>query len=315
MKNGGTKGPFNYNIELLRLLAAFGIVLFHGGENVAGRLVGYGGLVVFTVLLVLFLPKPDARGSWQAVQARFVRLLVPWAAWSLIYGLVNMLRGWAPIARTGLFPFGILAGPEAHLWFLPFAFLVTCAVLLAEAWLPLGERGAGISGRFRIHWAAVLWAVAALAGLAVLVRWRMSGATDGFPAPVGQWAHDAPAVFAGLFFRYEESPLSRWIFVLLFAAVSAYAVSIGDSGVGIPYLSGTLFLMAFITAPDFADARIRAYSACALGVYLVHPLFYMGARKVFGQIDFLSASATFCVSLAAVYWARKVEVLPVKKII
>lgn len=316
MNDKGIRCPINDNIELLRLLAAFGIVLFHGGRDVAGQLAGYGGLVVFILLLVLFLPRSGPRAGVYAIRVRFQRLLIPWAAWCVVYALAHMLKGRGPAFLQGLLPFGILTGTNAHLWYLPFAFIVSCLILLVEAVLPRGAEGAQSHKPGWNHAAAALCAICTLAGIVVLARWRASGGGQGLPEPLGQWAHAAPAVLAGLVFRYEASGLARWSFAAGLGAVSSYAWAIGDPGTGIAYLAGTAGFMVLSTVPVFVDPRIRVWSACAYGVYLVHPLVYQGlTRLIWVPMDIIGATVTFCMCLVAVYWARKIDFVPLRRIL
>ncbi|MFP5221062.1 MAG: acyltransferase family protein, partial [Acidobacteriota bacterium] len=240
----------------------------------------------------------------------------PWAAWSVVYALAHMIKGRAPILLKGLVPFGILAGTNAHLWYLPFAFIVSCVILLVEGLLPHRTEGADNRKPAWNHTAAALCAISTLAGIVVLARWRAVGGGQGLPEPLGQWAHAAPAVLAGLVFRYAASGLARWTFAVALAIASSYAWVIGDPGTGIAYLAGTTGFMVLSTVPVFVDARIRVWSACAYGVYLVHPLVYQGfTRLVWVPMDFIGATVTFCICLAVVYWARKIDFAPLRRIL
>jgi hypothetical protein len=73
-------------------------------------------------LVLLALP------SQSGISKRARRLLVPFAIWSGIYAFVFTLIA----AKTGLAPFAwwrsymFASGPSIHLWFLPFAFMVSC---------------------------------------------------------------------------------------------------------------------------------------------------------------------------------------------
>jgi hypothetical protein len=105
-------------VDYCRLIAVIGIVWYHA--KAPGYLVAYAGLPFFLVLLAL----PSQSG----LARRAKRLLVPFAIWSGIYALVFILIS----ARNGedLFgwwrPYMFASGPSIHLWFLPFAFLVSC---------------------------------------------------------------------------------------------------------------------------------------------------------------------------------------------
>lgn len=96
----------NQNLELVRIAAAFGIVLFHSQAN--GAAIGYSGLIAFVILSAMF-----ARPASPTALAKGI--LLPWAFWSIAYGVVNLaLRGY--VFRPDLTPIGaVLYGTGVHL--------------------------------------------------------------------------------------------------------------------------------------------------------------------------------------------------------
>lgn len=105
-------------VDYGRLVAVIGIVWFHC--KAPGYLVAYAGLPFFLVLLAL--------PSQQGLARRAQRLLIPFAVWSGIYAFVFVLMA----ARNGedllgwWRPYMFVSGPSIHLWFLPFALVVSC---------------------------------------------------------------------------------------------------------------------------------------------------------------------------------------------
>jgi len=120
----------NYNVDRLRILATFGIVWFHT-VGIPGRHVAYAGLAIFIMLSFAYVTLRSPMATSAAILSeRFKRLLLPWAFWWLIYLAAKM--GKSVLSNT---PFSadidlgwILAGPSIHLWYLPFAFVMTMIV-------------------------------------------------------------------------------------------------------------------------------------------------------------------------------------------
>lgn len=114
----------NATLDYARLLAAFGIVLFHA--NAPGHAIGYAALPFFLMLLLcLAWPAAQRDDFGRYVCNRATRLLVPFAVWSGIFGLLKL----AEVLLTGVSlgsefkPSMLLTGPAIHLWFLPFAYV------------------------------------------------------------------------------------------------------------------------------------------------------------------------------------------------
>jgi fucose 4-O-acetylase-like acetyltransferase len=108
------------DIELLRILSAFGIIWFH--VEPYGRELAYSGLVIFLVIGFYFQPGRSEKQRSPLGRAR--RLLIPWVAWFLFYGVFNVLRGLPFLETSHGLVAGWLTGTSIHLWYLPFVFLL-----------------------------------------------------------------------------------------------------------------------------------------------------------------------------------------------
>src|SRR5262245_30209506 len=146
------------SLEWLKLVAAYGIVMFHCGAP--GARAGYGGLPVFMILTTALAARSARGRDWRQFRAgRLRRLLVPWVGLSLLYALLRCY-----LAKNGGQPLFswlewnmLLAGTYSHLWYLPFAAVVALAVGWCASrarsrrapWLPaaLGAAGILVSGR------------------------------------------------------------------------------------------------------------------------------------------------------------------------
>ena len=132
----------NATFDYARLVAVVGIIWFHAGAP--GALIGYSGLSFFLILLVCnafpqissVRPQFHRAPAWtRYAVARAQRLLLPWLIASLFYSgfkLVEVARGapWGAEFTSQMW----LTGAALHLWFLPFAFLVSVALWPLGRW-------------------------------------------------------------------------------------------------------------------------------------------------------------------------------------
>lgn len=254
--DAGQAGARNGAIDLTRLMAAFGIVLFHSGAP--GGWFGYAALPLFLILmLVLAAPAAERGNVGTYAQGRARRLLGPWLVWSGIYGalkLAEIAAGRSTVA-TEFAPSMILTGPAIHLWFLPFAFaacLITFAVVRAA--------------RTQRPWWTLGLAVAALATPAL-------SQGDTLPIPLAQWADVLPALMLGLMIAINPDP-RRGAGLALVAALGMFGIGQAMGWQDTP--GQTLLAMAaaalclWIRLPS--TALTRRIGDLALTVYLAHPL-------------------------------------------
>ena len=112
----------NQAIELLRIVAAFGIIWFHSKLPEFG-IVSYGGLVIFLTFSSYFAAiAPISRPDYLLRLGK--RLLLPWAAWWLVYGALNLADHRPLLLPHHDITLGVLTGTHIHLWYLPFIFAV-----------------------------------------------------------------------------------------------------------------------------------------------------------------------------------------------
>lgn len=256
------KPALRQDIEILRILSAFGIVWFHSGFDRTG--IGYSGLVVFLVLSAyLAAARPPAGVPFGRILARrALRMLSPWAVWMAAYGIRNHIidrnivetdRGWIN---------GVLAGTNIHLWYLPYMFAVTVGLDLA---IP----------RLRRSWMGAVAAVGAIALLSTPQIWRPWAATHGYPTV--QYIHGIAAIFAGVFLAAFNDLPKRWSLPLLAMLFATCAVDfwLKIEGVGTAYLTGIVLCSWVLLRPPKLPSRldVRTISGCMFGVYLSHIFF------------------------------------------
>jgi len=280
----------NYNVEFLRLAAAFGIVVFHAGD-VTGRLSAYSGLIIFVILFTYFIPKSTKCGIDTALANRIRRLIIPWMAWSVVYGMISIMLGRSFYNYPDVTLSVILTGTSVHLWFLPFAFLSSSLIIILESTFP-----------FNRHF-PMLFGILSLLSLPIMSYWwRMTG---DMPIPFNQWRHALPAVFIGLFLRYCRSRRMLLFFTAAIVTSSLYASGIGSDSYGTPYVIGVLSCVLCLFSPNVMPERITKYTKDAYGIYLVHPVFYILAWINNIKSSFLLALAVFSLSFLLAHYLRK----------
>jgi len=115
------------SIEWLRFFAAFGIVWFHT-ENASWKIVGYTGLPIFVIVFCTLIVIHFQQSRFlDYAKKRSVRLLIPWIFWSILFMSLKLGRCIFSDKRSIETPSWneILVGGNIHLWFLPFAFMLS----------------------------------------------------------------------------------------------------------------------------------------------------------------------------------------------
>lgn len=256
--------------EWLRFAACIGIVWFH--VKAPGGRIGYSGLPILMAMSVAFALN-SCRGGFRAiVRERGKRLLVPWIFWSLVFAAAKGLHAgpkwWSSIASFD--PLMLLAGPSSHLWYLPFAFVVTCiASVIGES-----QRREHSTG-----FAIVFYA------MAVGAFWlEVSRASGQLPSPVAEWSFALPSVFIGL--MLGEIAMHRpagWLCSVccLVAAGTFWLVgSAYDGNQRVPYACGLALLSFAYCGVRVAGPWVMKLGSVAFGVYLVHPLVASAVLRV-----------------------------------
>ena len=119
-QRAGGKPARNQAIEALRIVSAYGIIAYHSGARFHD--LAYSGLIVFLILA----PAVDVQFNWERTRSagQLARtLLMPWAFWWLAYGLLNLTRHQDVAQAPGVLG-AVLFGTSAHLWFIPYMFMV-----------------------------------------------------------------------------------------------------------------------------------------------------------------------------------------------
>lgn len=256
------------NIDRLRIFAAFGIVWFHT-ESVAGRGIGYSGLIIFLLVFCsLIVTHSELHGPGDFVKRRARRLLIPWLFWSAVYGLLKLGKALvlkSPISATFRTP-AVLVGTHIHLWYLPYAFIAAvCIYLLARhsSSVPLVV-AAG---------AAALTGVIALPVCSTLMS--SVAATPPFP----QWLFGLAAIPLGFAIgqcrRVSNVQIRQCLLAMISLAVLAECLSLkvlGHRHLTVQYAVAVPLVCGAYLWQGRQDRISQALAPLAYGIYLVHPL-------------------------------------------
>lgn len=276
-------------IELLRIVSAFGIVWFHCSSF--GKDIAYSGLVVFLILSMYFSANPDSKPK--PISERAKRLLIPWALWLLFYGVLHVILK-KPFIRTnnGIVA-GILAGTSIHLWYMPFIFMAITLFDQAKKCIA--------SQTLAYICALIIVFIFSITGF-----WRPW--SSGLSSPWGQYVHALNGVFIGVFFANcgaMPRPIRLGFILLMLAAV---ALSYLDfPSVGEPYLIGiTVTAVTLLPRWNFHfGLKFNALSDCTLGIYLSHPFWLLVFKQFWSAPDFTLPFLVFGVSAATVLCFKK----------
>lgn len=286
----------NQAIELLRIVAAYGIVAYHSLAPFHD--IAYSGLVVFLILS----PYVDCAFNWdlpRPIKSLAKTLLVPWLFWFCFYGVLN-ITAHKPFFPAGHWIAGILYGTSAPLWFLPLMFAVLVLLNLLK----------GKAAPLALFWVSVL-----LAAVLLFTAWVWRPASMGWTPPLVQWMHSAPAIFIGMALglsgRVPRSSTIPAVALLLLSLGAAVMASI--PGVSIPYLIGVVAVVAAAWTGGKSEWNVRPAAACMLGVYLSHMAWLAVMNRITGQANYVTVTLTFLVALLTT-WAMQ-RLLPAVQLV
>lgn len=263
-------------VDLLRILAAVGIIWFHT-EGAPHRGIGYAGLPVFLLIFFSLVTRQSpARTTAQFVSRRWQRLLKPWLFWSLVYGSCRLAK--AATAADWHSLDGMLSvqtlflGTWAHLWYLPYAFAL-------GLFLHVLNRRIAPDNYMAVVVTATVAGVVTLAACAA----HLAGRTA--PPPLAEWEFGLAALPLGLAVGRSLAVPSRRAQVRLLllitgatVGVSALLISRGLYSTLVPYsLAMALVCLAYLW-PVRSNAFIRAVAPLTFGIYLLHPLVMYGLK-------------------------------------
>ncbi len=289
-------------IDLLRILAAVGIIWFHM-EGAPHRGIGYAGLPVFLLIFFSLVTRQSlSRTTAQFVSRRWQRLLKPWLFWSLVYGAGKLAKAaatadWHPLGEI-LSVKTLFIGTWVHLWYLPYAFVLGLLIHV------LNRRIAAVN-----HVAVVV--TATVVGVVTLAVCAVDLAGRAAAPPLPQWEFGLAALPLGLAVgRSLAAPTRRGQVGLLSLVsgatlgVSTLLISLGWRSTLVPYSLAIMLVCLAYLVPVSNNALISAAAPLTFGIYLIHPLVLYGLNHSFLAHGHFTVTVllTTCVA-GAVTWA------------
>lgn len=294
--------------DAARYVAAIAIVWLHTPSSAALQssvAIGRFAVPFFTASMVFFVLESLTRGNRRTfgeyVSNRFTRLYVPFLAWAGVYLLFKLVKLKLAPNQPNDFPglSALLTGGFYHLWFLPFA-LVVSLVTFVVGWGLLksasAERWAAIASAFAAALLATLpmpaifrvcgpcaeywWMAlpAALGGLAMFVAWHQGGVRR---------MQSTPASLAGLA-------------ATLLATAWTWHVGRSSAAETVSGLGFMLFALGTWNVSGLQ--RLAAFGPLAYGIYLSHLLFIKTCEslltKYHWQPSVLTDVSTFVIAAA-----------------
>lgn len=287
-------------IDLLRFLAAMGIVLDH---TLAWGFVGYPALGLFLILTSYFGVGSYRRsGGDNFWGARARRILIPWLVWCAFYRVVWEMMSDAPFQLVSD-PFTLLIGPSIHLWFLPFA-------VFALIFIPSIARD--VENRAQLIRASVaLVPVALVLGLihakAGLEGWQIAGSP--IPQPVPQWAFSLPIYIWGALAAVGHR-IGQPQIPLVSAAVATVIMLALDWDIASAQLLLCAVVFEIFYRLPWKGEWMTHLAGYAFGIYLLHPFFLLVGYKLFGadMVPALGFAVAFFGSWAATWVLKQVPI-------
>ncbi|NMR23947.1 acyltransferase family protein [Pseudoalteromonas sp. NEC-BIFX-2020_015] len=275
------------DIELIRILSAFGIVWFHSSVFF-GKSIAYTGLVFFIITAVFYTLRSNKESP---IKTKIERLILPCLLWSLIYFILYRFIGKVPTQSTENIFFDILSTPSIHLWYLAFIFIVTVFIVNLKKHLPTN---------FTLLFFSLLLPTLFYFG----ADWRAYELTS----PLPQYLHALPAVLIGyLFYCFEvkKNNLARLIILtsILVSIIFLYISKL--PGLSSTYIVGISFsILLLLNKPIIKTSPyINSFSKLTFGIYLIHiiPLAILNKASITG---WLLPTLAFISSAFVIYIAK-----------
>lgn len=267
-------GTHRHSIDLLRFVAAFGIVWAHVLNPNPLAAIGYTSLAIFLMMVpflsVRFYEERARRAKEGTAPAlprrryrmsrRMSRLILPWLFWCGFYkALLVAQSGDLKTLFVITDPWSLLVGPVVHLWFLPFIFVLSGFVILSPQ-------------VFRTRESVIIGSVLAFI-VSMLTMWAHDTGT--LVTPLAQWAFGTPPFLYGLLLAYGIKFRVIWAPVAFFIGTALFS-ELREGADYWPFhfvLTAVIFALAWKV--EIKSAMFQKLGALAYGIYLIHPFYMM----------------------------------------
>ncbi|QDU72782.1 acyltransferase family protein [Mucisphaera calidilacus] len=256
--------------DLIRVLAVIGIVTFHFGPDALSTL-GYSGLPAFIIMSFSLQSSSPRANNFAAITARRAqRLLVPWAAWSLIYAAVYYwLHRHQPITLDIVWS-DLFVGYSIHLWYLVFAFIATLILALIQT---------QTQGWRRRSTTLLLLALGGTA--ATLLALKNALGLHHLPAPWPQWLFGLPGLFfgaaLGMTYHANDRQTRRYRATIVFFAIAStlFVLYAGNAHDALAYVIAIAAVYAALEIKLPPSPTLRYLASLTFGTYLAHYFVYL----------------------------------------
>ena len=283
-------------VDAARLVSAALIVCVHVGVGKPEFTIS--GLIYFAVLTFCLAAMTESRGPTPDIRNRARRLLVPWLVWSAFY-IALWLALWR-FRRQPLDldvftnPLDLLIGGATHLWFLPFAF---AGGLATATYVRKSKR---LSDTQHL----ILLSVFTIGASELTVGFGNQS------PPISQWVNSLPLLSIGTVIGLAQARSDKQ-FKAYYSTAFALTVYISWRCSSIPYLIGVLALMALILFKTREYPKLRWLAGLSMGIYLVHPFFFLLIGKFFhswpGYLVFAACFAASATATAAAAYSPRLN--------
>ncbi len=271
------------DIELLRIIAAFCIVVFHTMRSSWIIFFSFG--VVFFATLAVYFAAVSSKDH--SVKSRLLENGIPFAFWFLFYGMIELFFDGSFFPKTHGDYRDYLAPTAIHLWFLPF---IAVALIAADFIKKINKK----------KLMALISATAAIAIISTAPFWRKID----IPAPYAQYAQTVAAALIGLFLAWRKELALKTQLILLIGlfAASGLCIAVGQLGIGAIYLTGLIMCLPLLSTRSIIpeSQAITLISGATFGIYLVHPFIIRCLYYIRDWESVLIAPLTFLCSLLLV---------------
>ena len=270
-KAADSKSERIVNIERLRFLAAFGIVLFHtlGDRHVFTKTIGYSGLPVFLIVFsFLLIINQKEISFFEFTQKRFQRLIIPWLFWCIVYAAFFLLKQYYQqrVLQWSFHWNTIMMGTSIHLWYLPYAFFMSLVIF----WIKKIDVGG-----YTLHLTWV-FTLLLIPSFILFSRWIDN---DMLPSPLPQWLFGIPAILIGMIlgiiYNMEKVCTRQLVLTgfwgsLLLLFIFLYWKNLHS--MLIPYSVAALLSSLALFCRGHEDRLSLKLASLTFGIYLIHPM-------------------------------------------
>lgn len=283
MPKSASAKPRNGAIDAFRMAAVIPIVFYHA--ELLAQLPALTGMHALIAAAVFFAAASRSRGTAGEILAkRASRLLPPWIAFGSMHLAMSLKN------HTTQYWMYIVGG-SMHLWFVPFIYIVTCAMALACR-----------TGEWTKSWGGtIFWSVAALA--LMHLEARLTPKIEDW-VPLWQFLNGGTAVLVAL--AVLSLPAGKWGQLVLAGVLTLLSLFVwmpwvnGDMMPMSPAALGTLLFTFIRLLPAFETPLTNFLGRASFGLYLMHPVVLrfleLGTAKVkhIPPADITEAEMTLC---------------------